>query len=66
VNLTFAFGADEYRVNVPPWEWEKPELKALLDRDEPIVIRGTKDGSYSSLSMIEMKLAEEVCGMVTA
>jgi DNA polymerase-3 subunit alpha len=71
--LELAFGADTYSLSVPPWRWAKPQLrdnetkrvlipsvKQLVDADEPVLVRGTVDRAYDSISVDELVLAKDI------
>lgn len=64
LKLTIAFDADEYNVSVAPWFYDD-ELRELIDRDEPIVVRGSKDTAWDCVSADQIKLAREVLDMMS-
>lgn len=74
--LTIAFGADEYIVSVRPKYWEHAQektedgevvlgsVKSLVATDEPLIVRGTKDEAYDSISADRVELASTILAMV--
>jgi DNA polymerase-3 subunit alpha len=69
LKLTVAFGANEYKVSVPPWDYEAgttkgDDLRALIASDEPVVVRGSKDVEYDCVAADEVKDAREVLEMM--
>jgi DNA polymerase III subunit alpha len=64
LKLTVAFGADEYLVSVPPWDYDD-EVRALIDADVPVVVRGHRDVAWDCVAADEIKSAREVLDMMT-
>jgi DNA polymerase-3 subunit alpha len=65
LKLTIAFGADEYLVSIPPWDYDetKPKgvaLRELIASDAPVVVRGYRDVEYDCVACDEIKAASEV------
>jgi DNA polymerase III subunit alpha len=68
LKLTVAFGADEYLVSVPPWDYDasKPQGKALREliaSDAPVIVRGAKDTAWSCVAADQIRAAVEVIEM---
>jgi hypothetical protein len=69
LKLTVAFGASEYKVSVPPWDYEAgtvkgDALRALIATDEPVVVRGSKDVEWDCVAADEIRDAREVLEMM--
>jgi DNA polymerase-3 subunit alpha len=69
LKLIVAFGADEYLVSVPPWDYDEDtekgwRLHELIKSDEPIVVRGCRDVEWDCVAADEIKPAREVLEMM--
>jgi DNA polymerase-3 subunit alpha len=69
LKLIVAFGADEYLVSVPPWDYDEDTsegwaLHELIKSDEPIVVRGCRDVEWDCVAADEIKPAREVLEMM--
>jgi hypothetical protein len=69
LKLTVAFGADEYLVSVPPWDYDESNpkgaaLRELIASDEPIIVRGRRDVEWDCVAADEIKSAREVLNMM--
>jgi DNA polymerase-3 subunit alpha len=65
LKLTIAFGADEYLVSVPPWDYDENtekgwKLHELIASDAPVVVRGYRDVEYDCVACDEIRAASEV------
>jgi DNA polymerase-3 subunit alpha len=69
LKLTIAFGADEYKVSIPPWDYDASnskgkQLRELIASDAPVVVRGYRDVEYDCVACDEIKAASEVLKMM--
>jgi DNA polymerase III subunit alpha len=69
LKLTVAFGADEYLVSIPPWDYDEGSpkgaaLRELIASDEPIIVRGRRDVEWDCIQADEIKSAREVLDMM--
>jgi DNA polymerase III subunit alpha len=65
LKLTIAFGADEYKVSIPPWDYDETnskgkEIRDLIASDAPVVVRGYRDVEYDCVACDEIKAASDV------
>jgi DNA polymerase-3 subunit alpha len=59
LKLTLALGADEFRCSWAPWRYTDA-VRAVIDADEPVIVRGAKNGRYGEVQVDEIRLAREV------
>jgi DNA polymerase-3 subunit alpha len=59
LKLDVAFGSDEYKASWAPWDYGD-HVREVIDKDEPVVIRGAKDSAYDCVQVDKIELAKDV------